>query len=263
MRRWRNKWEERAKSYGSQFKSVLFRSFPYELNRYIHNWHVKQVLSAIRGVESNKEKVKVLDIGCGYGRLSSQIRHKFPKAIIYGLDISQNFIEEFNKNIARPRYGIIGDMQYLPFKKETFDYIVIVTVLSYLPEGTHKSVMNQTVELLKPQGKCILIEDNRELLRIATFFRFLFGMKDDNINTRQHLFKPLELDGLIRESNGILLQRRGIVFFTFLIPILMVISKINTKLLELVLKISDKLDNVFCKMTRYSIHVSYVFTKFQ
>ena len=76
-------WIDRSRALRSQkYKGVLFRHFPELLNDYLHQWTVQLITSHIGEDDKN-----ILDIGCGYGRLSIQIREKFPEVFLIGLDI--------------------------------------------------------------------------------------------------------------------------------------------------------------------------------
>ena len=74
-------WEKRSINYGASWKSVLFKGMPDLANEHFHSCHINFILECIK---SNKDDIRILDIGCGYGRLSLPIIQKLPQAQIIG-----------------------------------------------------------------------------------------------------------------------------------------------------------------------------------
>jgi SAM-dependent methyltransferase len=71
----------------------------------------------------NSEKLKTLEIGTGTGRFAKALR------ISLGLEPSRSMVR-FAKQ--RGLEVVIGVAEFLSFKRERFDLIVIVTALSFL-----------------------------------------------------------------------------------------------------------------------------------
>lgn len=65
---------------------------------------------------------KVLDCGCGYGRLSEMIKGEYT-----GIDFSPDFIDEARKLYPDKRF-MIGSLDYIPFIDNHFDVAVVVSV---------------------------------------------------------------------------------------------------------------------------------------
>src|SRR3989304_7928539 len=121
-------WEKRSNQYGADYRSVLFRSLPPILNQYIHDWHLQQVIQALRPALQNGS-CRILDGGCGYGRVTMELQHVFPDAKIIGLDMSYSFVLQF-KRLTKCQ-SVHSKTQPLPFHSQVFDCVIIVTVLMY------------------------------------------------------------------------------------------------------------------------------------
>lgn len=68
----------------------------------------------------------ILDLGCGTGLFSLQLKKKYPQAEIIGLDLAQNMLLEAKKKQGwwRNKWPLInGDMTRLPFASGSFDLI--------------------------------------------------------------------------------------------------------------------------------------------
>jgi ubiquinone/menaquinone biosynthesis C-methylase UbiE len=111
------------------------------------------------------EQVRVLQdavpqIGCGLELGVGSGRFAVPLGIRYGIDPSLKLIE-----IAKTRGIEIvqGEGEYLPYRAETFDYVLMMTVICFLenPPG----VMQETFRVLLKGGYLILgfIEKNGEI----------------------------------------------------------------------------------------------------
>lgn len=90
----------------------------------------------------NKKWGKVLEIGCGIGRLLVPLADKHKKCIFYGLDISDEMIKKApkRKNIF---YNEID---------KGLDLVYSMLVFQHIPHDEKISYIKQAYELLKPEG---------------------------------------------------------------------------------------------------------------
>lgn len=75
------------------------------------------------------KKSKILDIGCGYGRILDYL-YNLGYTDLVGLDISSNLIQRAKKKVANAKYIISSIEDYFPDCK--FDFIIICGVLEYI-----------------------------------------------------------------------------------------------------------------------------------
>jgi len=98
-----------------------------------------------------KDNQKILDIGCGTGRLY----HLFKKiqGIDYiGIDQSEGQIREAQKDFPENNY-IVGEMTTLPFENEIFDVVFCIATLHHLPdEMTRLQAIREMKRVLKKGG---------------------------------------------------------------------------------------------------------------
>lgn len=105
---------------------------------------------------------KILDYGCGPGTFSIKMS-KMTNDIVYGVDISENFIDEcfrlknkLNLDNFRPSFIEPG---ILPFENNTFDVILLFHVIHHL-EDIEKN-FSEINRVLKKNGKIIIYEPNK------------------------------------------------------------------------------------------------------
>ena len=100
-----------------------------------------------------KKNEKVLDLGCGTGRLRSLFTDK---NIDYtGVDFAENLIQ-----IAKEKYGDYfktADILSLPFSSQYFDSVWSIAVLHHIPtDKLRKQVLGEIKRVLKPNGRVIM-----------------------------------------------------------------------------------------------------------
>jgi SAM-dependent methyltransferase len=101
-----------------------------------------------------KDNVKMLDLGCGNGRLIQLLESK--KVDYLGVDYNEDFIR-----IAKAKYPQykfeVGDVQNLAIPVESFDAVTLIAVLNHLPgDELKKRVLANAASYLKPGG-CLLM----------------------------------------------------------------------------------------------------------
>jgi 2-polyprenyl-3-methyl-5-hydroxy-6-metoxy-1,4-benzoquinol methylase len=147
---------------------------------------------------------RVLDVGCGYGRLSIPIIKKFPGVDITGLDISENYVRLFRENTRHPAF--IGALENIPAELGAFDYIVCVTVLTYLPNEKLGQAVSHLLHHLKPEGKLILIEPHSSGIPFQTGFGIWAWVRNrfrqDSIHTGGRSLRTKEIASLFSDAAG-------------------------------------------------------------
>jgi ubiquinone/menaquinone biosynthesis C-methylase UbiE len=100
-----------------------------------------------------------LEVGVGSGRFA------VPLGVRYGIDPSRNLAE---MAMARGIEVVLGEGEHLPYRPETFDYVLMMTVICFLDNPPE--VFREIFRVLVPGGDLILgfIEKDGE---IATQYR--------------------------------------------------------------------------------------------
>ena len=97
---------------------------------------------------------KVLDLGCGNGRLYSAIKDK--KAQYVGADNSEELISIAQKNYPEASFQV-ADALKLPFKDSSFDKIYAIAVLHHIPsKELRRQFLQEAKRVLKPDGLLII-----------------------------------------------------------------------------------------------------------
>jgi 2-polyprenyl-3-methyl-5-hydroxy-6-metoxy-1,4-benzoquinol methylase len=105
-----------------------------------------------------KDGAKILDLGCGNGRLAQLLEGK--NVDYFGVDYNEEFIR-----IARAKYPQYKfeatDVQNLAIPVESYDIVSLIAVLNHLPgQELKKRVLANAASYLKPGGRLLMTNWN-------------------------------------------------------------------------------------------------------
>ena len=110
-----------------------------------------------------EKHLKILDVGCGTGRLASRILSEFPNTHVTGLDLSSKMLAKAKSNcsVFGDRLTLVeGDSENLPFELGSFDLAVCVHSFHHYPNQLE--VTKELQRVLSPGGMTLLVDANRD-----------------------------------------------------------------------------------------------------
>jgi trans-aconitate methyltransferase len=159
---------------------------------------------------------RVLDVGCGDGKITAEIAARVPRGSVLGVDPSQNMIAFATGHFGpatRPNLRFeVADVRRLTYREE-FDRAVSFNALHWVPEQgaalrsirTALVAAGQALLRFVPEGQrqCLedVLEDVRQSARWASYFR---GFQKPYAH-----FSPEEYQDLARH-NGFRVLRMGV-----------------------------------------------------
>lgn len=150
-------WNDRHNLMGLTKRAVLFKRFPTWLNEVIHRRHMDFIMQNIP-----PQPRHLLDVGCGYGRLSREIKESYPDIDFQGVDLCTEFAAAYRQEIGPCFNGPIQDFK----TNKRFNTIIIVTCLMYLDPKEHQPTLERLWSMLTPGGRLICIEPAIEILQL-------------------------------------------------------------------------------------------------
>ncbi len=112
-------------------------------------------LAAIRHVAGTIASRRILDVGCGEGRLVHQMVEA--GAVVSGIDPLEPAITRARSAIAGARF-FVGGAENLPFENASFDVVVMVNALHHVPLALMARALGEAVRVVAPQGMLIVLE---------------------------------------------------------------------------------------------------------
>jgi len=127
---------------------------------------------------------KILDIGCGDGKITAEIAFHVPRGAVLGIDICKEMVEFSQNNFSLSNYPNLtfqeGDAKLLNFDNE-FDLVVSFSCLHWVID--HKPVIEGIQKSLKSSGKTIIqfplftpiemsIIDSGQTMKTKKWFRY-------------------------------------------------------------------------------------------
>jgi ubiquinone/menaquinone biosynthesis C-methylase UbiE len=98
---------------------------------------------------------RILDVGCGTGAILARL--KSSRRELYGFDISPTGVR-LAKSINKDTTFFVADIRNIPFKSNTFDYIVSTEVLEHI-EGD--DAIKECYRVLKANGSALFSVPNK------------------------------------------------------------------------------------------------------
>ena len=121
---------------------------------------------------------RVLDIGCGDGKISALIAEKYTKGPVIGMDISPAMVcyasSSFPSNTHPNLLFQKGDISMLPFY-EQFDLIVSFCSLHYVVE--QEKGLQHIHESLRPEGKLLVVVPGKDNTSVANISETLVKLE--------------------------------------------------------------------------------------
>lgn len=103
-----------------------------------------------------KTNPKILDYGCGWGRVTRLMATLSNDNNIYGVDVDSRLVSSANECAKSITFNEIESMGQLPFETDTFDVIFANSVFSHLSERSAIATLGELMRVLSPDGWLIV-----------------------------------------------------------------------------------------------------------
>lgn len=157
---------------------------------------------------------RVLDYGCGYGRLTAELAGLGYRSVL-GVDVSAALIERGRRE--HPGLDLLRWVEFpLPFENAEFDAALLFAVLTCVPQDAAQSaIVTELGRLVRPGGVLYLSDVP---LQDDAYHREMYGRRVDECGThgvfrtpeggvfRHHA--PERLRGLLREAGFTVLREQ-------------------------------------------------------
>src|SRR5258708_17871655 len=159
-----------------------------------HTWKWNSMKKFFKKI--NPKPLKVLDIGCASGFLTSKTAEFFMSpTLIFGVDFYKEAISFGQKSYPNIKFSY-ADAHKLPFKKDTFDFITCIETLEHLENP--KKALSEMYRCLKTKGYILVGQDTDNLLFRAAWI--IWTKRSGKVwhNSHLHPYTPKKLEKLIK-----------------------------------------------------------------
>lgn len=238
-------WEQRAAQSGNSQSGVLPRNFPDALNNYLHKQHLQIVLKKF--LPQLQKGATLLDVGCGYGRLSTCINDYRPDLTLIGVDFALTYCRYYKGNTGNP--SLCANFGSPPLLQASIDGLIAVTALMYIPAFEAANVMKRLGDLLKADGIALFIDPGQEFLKLANLIK---GSELNSITSGRG-FTASEYEQLGRKASCQIVEEGGFPFFSAMLPVLWALKK-NQILIKYLLRQIAIIDQRIETYHKFSFH---------
>ncbi|MDG2189580.1 MAG: class I SAM-dependent methyltransferase [Paracoccaceae bacterium] len=103
-----------------------------------------------------KHRPKILDYGCGWGRITRLMATLSDDENIHGVDVDGRLISSANECASTIQFSEIESMGTLPFDNDSLDLLFANSVFSHLSEVSAIATLGELTRILAPDGLLII-----------------------------------------------------------------------------------------------------------
>lgn len=171
---------------------------------------------------------RIIDVGCGYGRLSDCYKNRFQQVIM--VDGSMSLLRQALENTGRQAIYIACDVTHMPFQTATFDAVLMIRVVHHIQDSS--ICLTEMHRILSNDGHFVFSYMNKQ--NPKRIIRWLLGTNKENpfnkepggIGSTLISFHPKTIHQMLLECGfssiqysgaGVMDKLAGIVGFTQLL----------------------------------------------
>lgn len=122
--------------------------------------------SAIDSISALGEHHRILDFGCGCGRVIRYFHKLSDHSRFYGTDIDKEAISWCQNQLSQiGEFGKNEELPPLPFADEFFDLVYSISVFTHLPEDMQFAWLEELRRVTKPGGYLLLTTHGEDLFK--------------------------------------------------------------------------------------------------
>lgn len=139
-------------------KMHFYEKFAADFDSVVNMYDTKKRLAVVFDELLANEHIKnkqLLDAGCGTGWFSAAAVKRGAK--VTSMDLGEKLLNEVAKKCKSER--VVGSILDIPFKKNTFDYVIVSEVIEHVPDPDR--ALRECYRVLKSHGVLVLTTPNK------------------------------------------------------------------------------------------------------
>ena len=155
---------------------------------------------------------RLIDIGCGFGRLADCYLDRFQQVVMF--DGSLSLLQQARENTGGRAMYVAGDLHHLPFRMSSFDGIVMVRVFHHVINS--QTCLTELRRILPGGGRLVVTYRNK--LYLMHVLKWLihptaespFSLEPSDTETTLISHHPAYVKRLLLKTGFVDLQNRGV-----------------------------------------------------
>jgi trans-aconitate methyltransferase len=146
--------------YVKDYREIINRgaAITGEHYEYFLQLRIQLLKNKIQSKIAQKNRLNILDFGCGTGITETFLRSFFPSATIYGVDTSRDSIKEAKKLNVENTFFLNTECLSEEFKDGFFDLIYSNGTLHYLSIIAQQAVLEKLFSVLNSDGDMFILK---------------------------------------------------------------------------------------------------------
>ncbi|AIF69770.1 ubiquinone biosynthesis protein UbiE [Palaeococcus pacificus DY20341] len=171
------------------------------------------------------KKGRALDLGCGTGNYTLELYKRGFNVV--GTDLSFEMLKIAKTKLPNVPF-IKANAYNLPFKDESFDLVLSVTMFEFLKEP--EKAVKEIYRVLKPNGEVVIGTMNGRSSWF--FFKRLKSLFVETAYRYARFYTPKELEDILLSTGFKEVESRGIIYFPSFFPFLSLAEKMDERFSE-------------------------------
>ncbi len=131
----------------------------FNLNPFMEDEISRRYQEILYHLKPQKQQ-KILEIGSGGGQILRWLNSE--KLLYVPLDLALLNLQKIRQTYSQPFWPVTGDVFALPFKNNSFDFIILSEVLEHLDQP-HQA-LKECYRILKPEGRLLISVPYKEVI---------------------------------------------------------------------------------------------------
>jgi 2-polyprenyl-3-methyl-5-hydroxy-6-metoxy-1,4-benzoquinol methylase len=123
------------------------------------------------GLDTERPEFRMIDMGCGWGRITQTFLRDFRPEQIEGIDVMDRAVEICRSTRLPCRVHRVRDVPPTDLPASSADLIVAFSVFSHLSERSHLAWVAEASRLLRPGGVLVVTTRGPSFIRVAEHYR--------------------------------------------------------------------------------------------
>ena len=145
---------------------------------------------------------RVLDVGCGTGRLLSTLAARSAVLKLYGVDATTEMLDVALQTLPAGVSLVTARAEHLPFGDDLFDWVISTNVFHYLRQP--QSALDEWRRVLRPEGSLVMTDWCDDYLTCKVCDRILRVLSRTHVQTYgrrecEHLLRAASFTGVTVE----------------------------------------------------------------